>query len=122
MEATNRDLVEKLKHKSAFARLVSSQLHVFTCNSDGLFFTLTDQDPHDPTVKNSLYRNKIVQKLVNQQWFSGMQADGIRLAEYYAPDGECLPLTTIALVLTAVSITLLLPFPIADKGLGGMRH
>ncbi|KII83452.1 hypothetical protein PLICRDRAFT_58399 [Plicaturopsis crispa FD-325 SS-3] len=77
--AQNRELVGKLKSKSAFSRL----------------------DPHDEKLKNSLYRNRIIQKLLNQQWFRNPQADGLRFPEHYSPGG-CIPLVTIALIMTAV--------------------
>ncbi|KII91100.1 hypothetical protein PLICRDRAFT_28925, partial [Plicaturopsis crispa FD-325 SS-3] len=76
--AQNRELVKKLKSKAAFSRL----------------------DPHDETLKNSLYRNRIIQKLLNQQWFRNAQADGLRFPEHYSPSGR-IPLVTIALIMTA---------------------
>ncbi|KII89828.1 hypothetical protein PLICRDRAFT_52973 [Plicaturopsis crispa FD-325 SS-3] len=77
--AKNRALVETLKCKAAFSRL----------------------DPHDATIKGSLYRNRIIQKVLNQQWFRNAQADGLRFSEHFSPGG-CIPLATIALIMTAV--------------------
>ncbi|KAH7919794.1 hypothetical protein BV22DRAFT_1133585 [Leucogyrophana mollusca] len=45
-----------------------------------------------------MYKQKIIAKIIITQWFTNLQADGIRYAEYFTP----FPLNTIAFVCTAI--------------------
>ena len=61
------------------------------------------QDPHDleMTDKNGMYRNSIIQYLLNSQWFASKKSH--RRGHDF--EGQTmLPLVTLALILTAVHL------------------
>ena len=72
-------------------------LHILTSS-----ILIVDFQIHGASVelRKGLYRNKILQKIVNAMWFANKHDEGIKYPEYFKP----FPMPTLALVLTAVSV------------------
>ena len=72
-------------------------LHILTSS-----ILIVDFQIHSASVelRKGLYRNKILQKIVNAMWFANKHDEGIKYPEYLKP----FPTPALALVLTAVSV------------------
>lgn len=97
----NRDRVETLKTKKSFVYLVRVPRMAYPSALMDVRMPMS-QNPKDRTVYDSMYRNRIISKIVNTIWFNGMNSDGIKYATYFSP----FPLATLVFVVTAVCCSL----------------
>ncbi|EPQ50053.1 hypothetical protein GLOTRDRAFT_28932, partial [Gloeophyllum trabeum ATCC 11539] len=59
-----------------------------------LAFTYADYER-----RSGIYENEIIQRLINVTWFANPKDEGIQYQRYF---GKCMPIPTIALVLTVI--------------------
>ncbi|KIJ62062.1 hypothetical protein HYDPIDRAFT_30876 [Hydnomerulius pinastri MD-312] len=76
----NRELVSQLLHKSAFAY----------------------HDPHNRNLPGTMYRQRLIAKIIVTWWFKNMKADGICYTSYFSALNVCL----LAFILTAIECSI----------------
>ena len=61
---------------------------------------MIDSQIHDPEQRSGLYKNPLIQKIVNVMWFRNALDEGVSYPDHFQP----LKTHTVALVLTVVRL------------------